>query len=234
LFNLIDKSMPFTGPCASPIVPTMNANLFCTTCGASNLADARFCNRCGAALPPVPGTAPVSTSGLSPAAVTPAGAVHSVPVSPLFAARYGGFWIRFVAIIIDAIIIRVVIAPIGFMFAGLGWLGGITQGFPHRLPPPALFLVGGGITALLIIVGQWLYEAFLLSSSYQATPGKMIFGMKVTDLQGNRISFARASGRHFAKYLSAMFLCVGFIMAGFTARKQALHDILAGTIVGRF
>jgi len=212
----------------------MSVNLFCTQCGASNSVEARFCNRCGAALPPVPGAPPLVTSGLSPAVAASTGAIYSVAAAPSFAAQYGGFWIRLVALIIDAIIVRIVVAPVGLLLAGLGWLGGMNHGFPHRLPPPALLIVGGSVTVLLTIVGQWLYEAFLLSSSYQATPGKMIFGMKVTDLEGNRISFARASGRHFGKYLSAMFLCVGFILAGFTARKQALHDILAATVVGRF
>jgi len=71
------------------------------------------------------------------------------------------------------------------------------------------------------------------SSSYQATLGKMIFGMKVTDLNGNRISFERATGRHFAKWLSGLVLCIGYIMVGFTERKQGLHDLLAGTLVRR-
>ena len=73
----------------------------------------------------------------------------------------------------------------------------------------------------------------MLSSSYQATFGKMIFGMKVTDLYGNRVSFARATGRHFAKWLSGMIFFIGYIMAGFTERKQGLHDMLAGTLVRR-
>jgi uncharacterized RDD family membrane protein YckC len=71
------------------------------------------------------------------------------------------------------------------------------------------------------------------SSSYQATLGKMVCGMKVTDLSGNRISFERATGRHFAKYLSGLILCIGYIMVGFTERKQGLHDLLAGTLVFR-
>jgi uncharacterized RDD family membrane protein YckC len=53
----------------------------------------------------------------------------------------------------------------------------------------------------------------------------------VTDLQGNRISFARATGRHFAKYLSAFLLGIGFLMAAFTSKKQALHDFIAETLV---
>jgi uncharacterized RDD family membrane protein YckC len=61
----------------------------------------------------------------------------------------------------------------------------------------------------------------------------MAMGLKVTDLSGQRISFARATGRHFAKFLSGMILMIGYIMAGLTARKQALHDMVAGTLVQR-
>jgi uncharacterized RDD family membrane protein YckC len=93
--------------------------------------------------------------------------------------------------------------------------------------------LGGGVTIVLTIFGSWLYEAFMESSSYQATLGKMICGMKVTDLNGSRISFERATGRHFAKWLSAIILCIGYIMVGLTERKQGLHDLLAGTLVQR-
>lgn len=79
----------------------------------------------------------------------------------------------------------------------------------------------------------WIYYALMESSGWQATLGKKVLGLKVTDLAGNRISFARASGRFFGKILSGMLLLVGFMMAGFTERKQALHDILAGCLVLR-
>jgi uncharacterized RDD family membrane protein YckC len=148
--------------------------------------------------------------------------------TPVLASRYGGFWIRVVAAIIDAIILRVVVAPIGMIFGGLGMAGRMT-GMPHR----GLAMLGGGVTFIALIFGSWLYEAFMESSSYQGTLGKMIFGMKVTDLNGNRISFERATGRHFAKWLSAMILGIGYIMVGFTDRKQGLHDLLAGTLVLR-
>ena len=142
---------------------------------------------------------------------------------------YGGFWIRVVAVIIDAILLRIVVAPVGLIFGGLGLAGGMMGGFPIWW----LGLLGGGITIVLLVFGSWLYEAFMESSSYQATLGKMIFGMKVTDLNGNRISFGRATGRHFAKWISGMILCIGYIMVGFTERKQGLHDLLAGTLVRR-
>jgi uncharacterized RDD family membrane protein YckC len=146
--------------------------------------------------------------------------------------QYGGFWIRVVAAIIDFLVIRVVLFPVKAMF-GLGGLaaGGFgAHGFHRGLSLPYL-IFGGGVLAILTIAASWLYEALMESSSYQATLGKMAFGMKVTDLYGNRISFARATGRHFAKIVSAMILCIGFIMVGFTERKQGLHDLLAGTLV---
>jgi uncharacterized RDD family membrane protein YckC len=66
-----------------------------------------------------------------------------------------------------------------------------------------------------------------------ATVGKMALSLKVTDMEGQRITFGRATGRYFGKWLSAVILLIGFIMAAFTAKKQALHDILASTLVLR-
>jgi uncharacterized RDD family membrane protein YckC len=87
------------------------------------------------------------------------------------------------------------------------------------------------LAIMLIIVGQWLYYALMESSSRQATLGKLAIGIVVTDLGGNRISFGRATGRYFGKILSGMIMCIGYIMAGFTERKQALHDIMASCLV---
>lgn len=80
------------------------------------------------------------------------------------------------------------------------------------------------------IVG-WIYFAGMESSARQATLGKSAMGLVVTGIDGNRISFLRATGRYFAKWLSAVILLIGYIMAAFTARKQALHDIIASTLV---
>lgn len=215
----------------------MNQSFFCNKCGAQNAADAQFCVRCGA---PVNPTAPVASGPASTLSGTYAAPSPPLPppnssaptqysaAASLAGVQYGGFWIRVVAAIIDAIILRVVVAPVGFIFGGLG-MAGMMTGLPHR----GLRLFGGGLTFILLLFGSWLYEAFMESSSYQATLGKMIFGMKVTDLNGNRISFERATGRHFAKWLSGVILCIGYIMVGFTERKQGLHDLLAGTLVRR-
>jgi uncharacterized RDD family membrane protein YckC len=164
----------------------------------------------------MPAAVPTSYAVVSPAGVT--------------GQQYGGFWIRFLAFIIDAVIVRIALIPIfvlfGFNFIGLRSIHGRIGA--EDIP----WIAGAASTAALIVFGgQWLYEAILTSSSWQATVGKKIVGLKVTDEAGNRISFARATGRHFAKYISVIILWIGFIMAAFTERKRALHDMIAGTLV---
>jgi uncharacterized RDD family membrane protein YckC len=100
---------------------------------------------------------------------------------------------------------------------------------PEVAIPAVLSVMGLSVTISLVV--GWLYEALMTSSSKQATLGKMVFGLVVTDTQGARLSFLHATGRHFAKFLSGMTLFIGYIMAGFTERKQALHDFIASTYV---
>lgn len=84
-------------------------------------------------------------------------------------------------------------------------------------------------TAGWTVVG-WLYYASFHSSPWQATPGKRAFGIKITDLQGRRIGFGRATGRHLASLLSTLVIFMGYLLAAATPRKQTLHDMLAGTL----
>ncbi len=148
------------------------------------------------------------------------------PVPAAFA-RYGGFWIRVVAAIIDAILVQVVVIPLSFV---VGMFIGVAGVATHSVGPE-IQIMSSGIGGMIGLVGDWFYSAMMESSTRQATLGKMVFGMKVTDLQGQRISFGRATGRHFAKILSGLILCIGFIMAGFTEKKQGLHDMIANTLV---
>ena len=132
---------------------------------------------------------------------------------------YSGFWKRLAAFLIDSVIVGLVIliisATMGFS-VGIGGVGG----------------AGARVLGLLIAVAApWLYWAGMESSKHQATIGKMALGMAVTDQFNNRLSFLRASARYSGKLLSSMTLLIGFIMAGFTQRKQALHDMLAGSLV---
>lgn len=173
-----------------------------------------------------PIAAPPAANSYPPVAAYP-GAVPYQPAAPFGGVRYGGFWIRFVAAIIDGIIVQVVVMPLSFVAGGVSGFAGVMGGVPRSGLP----ILGGLIGFVIGVFGTWLYEALMESSTRQATLGKMVFGMKVTDLGGNRISFGRATGRHFGKWVSALILGIGYIMAGFTERKQALHDMLAGTLV---
>jgi uncharacterized RDD family membrane protein YckC len=132
---------------------------------------------------------------------------------------YAGFWIRFVAAFLDGIILFI--------------LGGVTGGIVGAILGGAGVNTDaiGAIGSLIGLVIGWLYYAYQESSPKQATLGKQALGISVTDLEGKRISFGRATGRHFAKWLSALILLIGYIMAGFTEKKQGLHDIVAGTLV---
>ena len=142
--------------------------------------------------------------------------------------KYAGFWIRFVAYLLDSIILGVIIGPIFFLFFAPA------AGFASFADDPeAIMVFAAGMSGFVLIelVVYLIYFAGMESSKYQATLGKMAIGVIVTDENGDRVSFARATGRLFSKILSAMILYIGFIMAGFDSRKQALHDKIANTFV---
>jgi len=211
--------------------PLMNGIIFCNHCGTQNSVLAKFCANCGAPFGmDVPGV-PVSPETVAPQPATQPEAVpaHSAPLgtSPVVTTRYGGFWMRFAAAIIDGLLLGIVVWPVGLVF---GLMVGIA-GHRVSMPDVGVHLVSGITLWTLFIAAGWIYEASMESSARQATVGKMALGLKVTDEGGRRISFARASARYFGKILSRMILFVGYIMAGFTARKQALHDMIAGTLV---
>jgi uncharacterized RDD family membrane protein YckC len=203
--------------------------VFCSKCGSQNSSAAQFCSICGA---PLANALPVSNRLPGPDA-TLAAPPQAQYLQPGSAAQttskgYGGFWIRFVAAVIDGIIVQAVVTPVVFI---VGLMIGVAGAVATTGRGPGIIAIWIG--AVFGLFASWLYEAALESSSKQATLGKMVLGMKVTDLQGNRISFARATARHFCKYISAMIMFIGYIMAGFTDRKQALHDMIAGTLVQR-
>lgn len=172
---------------------------------------------------------------------------QTVPSSnPTATPAYAGFWWRFLAYLIDDIILSfasaIVLIPIwavmGFGIFAAGKWEGIDWDFDSGVDPSAWGFIGSIIglsllTALLAVAIEWLYFSLMESSKYQATLGKMAVSARVTDLEGNRISFARATGRFFGKIISGMILMIGYIMAGFTEKKQALHDLMAGTLVIR-
>jgi len=192
--------------------------MFCTRCGQPVHPGAAFCAACG-----TPIAAP-------PAAPPPGWGPEPLPTQ-LAPPQDAGFWLRFVARLIDQAILglaSILVLALGGAIA----FGVYRSGARDGATEPWLF----GLLALLglaVVVGQWLYYALQERSRHQATPGKRLLGLAVVDEALRPIGFGRATGRHFGKILSGLIFNVGFLMAAFTARKQALHDLLAGTRVVR-
>lgn len=148
-------------------------------------------------------------------------------------APYIGFWRRAVAFIIDSILVNIPPAVIcGSLMIWQGAkLGQSTEGAAANalITMVAIYILWQALSA----VCYWLYFALLESGEKQATFGKRIMGIKVIGKDGGRIGFGRATGRFFAKMLSYIIVYIGFIMAGLTNRKRALHDYIAETYVVR-
>jgi len=151
--------------------------------------------------------------------------------------EYAGFWMRFAAVFIDWAVLSVLglfFVPLLYIFgiigallgAGLGALVGGSEGAVVSAFGAALLIV-----CLIGLLTNWLYYALMECSKFQGTLGKMALGIIVVDENGQRLTFDRATRRYFAKFLSVLILFIGFVMAAFTKKKQALHDIIAGCLV---
>ena len=154
-------------------------------------------------------------------------------VAPAAAAmRYGGFWIRFLAHVIDRVILAIAQSIVGFglfsSFLTAPRIDPTTR--PEEILAPMLGMIG--LLSLIGMVIEGCYESFFVAR-LSATPGKMALGLKVVRAGGGRVDLARAVGRYFAKILSGMILGIGYIMAGFDSEKRGLHDMICDTRVIR-
>jgi uncharacterized RDD family membrane protein YckC len=214
---------------------------FCSKCGANVPDGSGFCNACGQPLPAssaptVPASAPPPVYASSPAGAPPLqpdlppGCAVLQPRYLPISVAFAGFWLRFVAWIIDSIVLGVLSGILLVPFGGFR-LHHLLAG--HPISPEEFF--GGRVVNgwFVVQILHWIYYALLESSTWQATLGKKALGLEVTDIYGQRISFGRATGRFAGRYVSMLTLGIGFIMAGITAKKQALHDMIAGTLVIR-
>ncbi|HEX4643589.1 MAG TPA: RDD family protein [Candidatus Acidoferrales bacterium] len=217
--------------------------MYCSRCGKEVDEGSRFCQACGQEVGVAVDT---MSSGAPSAAPLPFNSVAARPgnyVTPL----YAGFWVRFVAYMIDGLILSI---PFGILVIGVIFMLGGFGVLLHRTPvdlqgnppidPRAAMLMAAPMfvlfyTGMFFFVGlQWLYFAGMESSARQATFGKSAMALRVTNSEGERLSFGHATGRFFAKLVSGLVpLGIGYIMAGFTEKKQALHDFIAGTVVVR-
>ncbi len=193
--------------------------MYCSKCGAAMASGAAFCSACGQAF------SAAAVPARAPAAIAPR-------------VEFAGFWLRFVAYLIDSVVMSLgvilVLIPL-ILLTGLGALLGHIRP-QEELSDAGVFLIIALIFlfATVSLVVTWLYHALMESSEWQATVGKRALGLVVTDLAGQRVSFGRATGRHFAKIVTNMVpLAIGYILAGFTEKKQALHDMIASCLVLR-
>jgi len=147
---------------------------------------------------------------------------HIEPI--IFPSQYAGFWLRVGAYLIDAIILRLGL----FLFVSITGMGSASiLSDDSEVAFYGLFT----FAALLEVGVSMAYFCYFESSLWQATPGKRAVGIKVTTIDGQRISILTAVGRMLGKFVSAFILGIGFLMAGFTEKKQALHDMIASTLV---
>jgi len=181
----------------------------CTSCNSPNASNARFCVNCGASL-----SAESATPYQTPSSQSGAALISNF--------AFAGFWKRFVAYIIDTFIYAG-----GFVLILLLLGGSLLTLAPNN---PEGFFAAFGIY-FAYYPGWWLYFALMESSSLQATFGKKLMGIKVTNINGQPVGFGQATGRHFSAFITQLTFSIGYLMAAFTARKQALHDMVAGTLV---
>jgi len=210
--------------------------VYCSKCGSEISNATAFCPTCGQAVTvlvaPAPALAAITSASMPLAPIAPASAGYG-------GVAYAGFWLRFVAYLIDGAIsgiaFVILLIPL-FVLTGAGAaLSRIGSGEDISDDVAAFLGIGFifGFFGIVFLV-SWLYYALSESSPWQATPGKKMLNLKVTDMTGEPISFGRASGRFFARIITHMIpLEIGFILAGFTEKKQAIHDMIASCLVLR-
>jgi uncharacterized RDD family membrane protein YckC len=188
--------------------------MYCQKCGAQNDDQAAFCDKCGTTLQKASPTTTTSATA-APAAV-----------------QYAGFWRRFAASLIDGLIVGAVPTIIYYGLMGAGVLHMPEIADEEDIGPYISWMIRYSLISNgVMIVLQTLYFAIMESSSKQATLGKMVLGIIVTDADGKRISFGRAVGRNLGKIVSQIILFIGYLMIAFTEKKQGLHDIMANCLV---
>ena len=208
--------------------------MYCSKCGTNVTDGAAFCSACGqpTAGPPTIAPAPARPApGLPPS--------YAPPVfAPILPSPYAGFWLRVVAHLIDDLLLGIgigILVLLGLAMVGIDSIRSTIEGMngeDFQMPAPLISAII--FVSLASIVLVWLYNAAMESSKHQGTLGKMALGLIVTDSQGRPIGFGHATGRYFAKIITGLIpLGIGYAMAGFTEKKQALHDMIAGCLVLR-
>jgi uncharacterized RDD family membrane protein YckC len=197
--------------------------MFCPKCGKDTDASGKFCQWCGADIESVQS---------KPVAIPEEDEGPEVGIYAGLGRRLIAFIVDFILILVGGIIIVMFFSLTnGFKYAyylasGVHYSELTEAGTLDAALGPAIAALG-----MLFVIIPWLYYAGFESSRSQATPGKVLMNLIVTDLEGNKPTFARTTLRFFGKYISTLIIFIGFIMIGFTKKHQGLHDKIAGCLV---
>jgi uncharacterized RDD family membrane protein YckC len=217
---------PFVVPGASPAAPDYDQQ---ATVAFSTIRGADISPAQPAAAAAAPAAAPamrMSAANPGPAVAAQTGPMASGQL-PEGGIVHAGFWRRFAAYTVDSFVIMI---PFLLVFGLLAYMS--VRAAMSGEGPGGLIIALYFLAYIGAIVGSWLYFAKFESGASQATPGKRIMGLKVTDISGERIRFGRATGRFFGKIVTGIIpFGIGWMLAGWTGRKQALHDMMASTCV---
>jgi uncharacterized RDD family membrane protein YckC len=208
--------------------------MYCSKCGTNVTDGSAFCSACGQ---PTAVAETIAPAPGRPAPGLPAPYVPS-PLTPILPSPYAGFWLRVVAHLIDDLLLGMgigILVLIGVAMVGVDSIRSMVEGMKGEdFQMPGSLISAIFFVTLASIVLVWIYNASMESSKHQGTLGKMALGLIVTDSQGRPIGFGHATGRYFAKIITGLIpLGIGYAMAGFTEKKQALHDMIAGCLVLR-
>jgi uncharacterized RDD family membrane protein YckC len=166
----------------------------------------------------------VPQSTQSPEVIPPIPELSKLPARPGFA----GFWLRAIAYLFDTVLISLLFGLIASFYPAT------FIRFPDAASTSLTSLPQlTPIAFVITLTATWLYYTIFEASAWQATPGKRVLRLYVADLNGQRLTLARSAARNGGKLISSLTFLVGYLVAGFTEKKQALHDILAGCLVLR-
>lgn len=244
--NQISKICPY---CQSPIEESDQTTV-CANCMITHHNECWLenggCTTYGCKFSPVLGpTSPTVAAGSRSRTIAPAGLLGGV-ICPFCQQAtsnslskcehcqgplYAGFWNRLWAWLFDKMVLGIMNYILFFIFIILGVITTVITG--DRIESDSFMCIAFIVYIVLAVVSFWLYYAITESSSWRATPGKILLGIAVTDYEGRKITFGRASARYFTSILSYLLLFLGFVAAAFTPRKQTLHDTIAHTVVVR-
>jgi uncharacterized RDD family membrane protein YckC len=187
----------------------------------------RFCSECGLSFPPDELVAFGPSTVCAKCKPVFAQKLRE-GVQPAARRRYGGFWIRFLAVFVDSLvfsILIVIVFAIGMLFFPVDWIN------VGRSQADLLKLVElEGLVWVSTLFFGMVYETWMIGR-YGATLGKMACSLRVVTSDGGKVTYGRALGRYFAKHLSSFIFCIGYLMAGFDDEKRALHDRICDTRV---